>query len=336
MSKIYADGGDKLTIGPKTAKISKIIINADGKEYSAGDDTGQTIRFDNPFGNEQMANALLANLRRYSYQPYSAEKLFLTPASELGDTIAIGGVVGGVNQVEKTYGRLLAANVKSPVKQDVVHEIKIKSRKQRVDERRYQQTQNSIGGLGGRIGNLKDDTESAFEHLTAAIAGGEIASDLSLYTAKTKENITAIAKLTAQIYDRESGGLKVALYEDLDNIASAEDRKKLKSAETTLYARVGQAEASLKLRVTEEQLKKTVAELTADFIKLKGFVTVEDGSLRLDKNLYCRKGISYLHKISAGEVSCTAFKYVKDNGVTTLTPKQITSTDGTVYTVLGA
>ena len=116
---------------------SKIIINVtDDLYYAAGDDTGRTLTLSCPWGTQAMANNLLAQMRGFSYQPYTAEGAILDPASELGDGISVNGVYSGIYQMDTTFNSHCSTNISAPFDEEINYEFPYESKQNREVKRK--------------------------------------------------------------------------------------------------------------------------------------------------------------------------------------------------------
>lgn len=121
-----------LDVAPQFNGYSKVIIHKDDEtQVSAGDDSGQVLEFDNPLGTQEMANNILEKLRGYQYQPYKAENVMLDPAAEIGDGVSIKDIYGGIYKRSRTFSRLMGADISAPAEEEVDHEYKYESPKER-------------------------------------------------------------------------------------------------------------------------------------------------------------------------------------------------------------
>lgn len=111
---------------------SKVIIHvSDNTTYEVGDDTGRTLELDNPFGTQQMAVDILTKLKGFQYQPYEAQGALLDPAAEIGDGVNMRGAYGGIYTRERTFGRLMKADVSAPQDEEINHEYQYESPEER-------------------------------------------------------------------------------------------------------------------------------------------------------------------------------------------------------------
>lgn len=113
---------------PQFDSYSKVIIHV-GKDsqITVGTDTGRTLEIDNPFGTRQMAEDILAKLKGYQYQPYTADGALLDPAAEIGDAVTVGNVYGGLYRRNTSFGRLMASDIAAPQDEEINHEFAFQS-----------------------------------------------------------------------------------------------------------------------------------------------------------------------------------------------------------------
>lgn len=95
----------------------------DGQSYTAGDDSGRTIKAECPWASQQMADNLLAQVKGFQHQPYSAAGAILDPAAEMGDTVTIDGVAGKIFRRDQRFGTLYRADLSAPGDEEINHEI---------------------------------------------------------------------------------------------------------------------------------------------------------------------------------------------------------------------
>lgn len=95
----------------------------DGQSYTAGDDSGRTIKAECPWASQQMADNLLAQVKGLRHQPYSAAGAIIDPAAEMGDTVTIDGVAGKIFRRDQRFGTLYRADLSAPGDEEINHEI---------------------------------------------------------------------------------------------------------------------------------------------------------------------------------------------------------------------
>ena len=112
-----------LEVSPQFNSYSKVIIHvSDETTYISGNDDGRTLEIDNPFGTQAMADAILNSLSGYQYQPYQADGALLDPAAEIGDAANMRGNYGGIYTRDRTFGRLMKADISAPCDEEINHE----------------------------------------------------------------------------------------------------------------------------------------------------------------------------------------------------------------------
>lgn len=122
----------QVDVSPQFDNYSKVVIHvSEDTTYVAGNDTGRTLEIDNPFGTQAMANNMLASMTGYQYQPYEAQGALLDPAAEIGDAVNMRGAYGGIYTRERTFGRLMKADVSAPHDEEINHEYQYESPEER-------------------------------------------------------------------------------------------------------------------------------------------------------------------------------------------------------------
>lgn len=148
-----------LTVTDALGTYSKVIINITDELYvEAGGDTGRTLIIDCPWGTQEMANNILADLEGYQYQPYEAEDAILDPAAEVGDGLTVNGVYGGIFRLSFEAGALHKANVSAPQDEEIDHEYKYESRADRAIQRRLANVQSELSVQADQIAAKVDET----------------------------------------------------------------------------------------------------------------------------------------------------------------------------------
>ena len=155
---------------PEFDGFSKVIITvSDEIEYSAGTDSGRTLRLSCPWGTAQMAKNILADIRGYQYQPYTAEGAMIDPAAELGDGISANNIYSGIYTKKIKFGSLLTATVAAPEDEEINHEYPYKSKPNKEITREAKQIRASLAVESARISAEVEQRKSAVETLTAML-----------------------------------------------------------------------------------------------------------------------------------------------------------------------
>ena len=130
--------------------------NGDEIVIESGNTDGRTLEIKNPFGTQEMADNILADINGYQYQPMSADNALLDPAAEMGDGVTVNGVYSGVFVRATQFGRLMASDIAAPTDEEIEHEFAIESASDRQYTRFVQQTKSLL-----KITNLAIEAEVA-------------------------------------------------------------------------------------------------------------------------------------------------------------------------------
>ncbi len=167
---------------PEFDGFSKVvIIVSDEIEYSAGTDSGRTLRLTNPWGTPEMAQNILDSIQGFQYQPYTAENAILDPAAELGDGVTANNVYGGIYTKKVKFGPLLTATVAAPEDEEINHEYPYKSKPNKEITREAKMLRASLAIEAAKIAaEVKDRTEADAEISSILeLQAGQIAAKVS-------------------------------------------------------------------------------------------------------------------------------------------------------------
>lgn len=121
-----------LDVSPQFDGYSKVIIHIDDKtQVSAGNDSGRVMEVTNPLGTQEMAERMLAKLRGYQYQPFNSDGALLDPAAEIGDGVSIKDTYGGIYNRNRSFSRLMKADISAPHDEEIDHEYKFETPQER-------------------------------------------------------------------------------------------------------------------------------------------------------------------------------------------------------------
>lgn len=154
-----------LEASPQFAPYSRVqIVVSDDTIIEVGNDTGRTLKLANPFGTQAMAESILTSLQGFQYQPYVASGAILDPAAEIGDGANIRGMYGGIYTRNRSFGRLMKADISAPQDEEINHEYAYESKEQREFSR--------------QIGEVKASLIIANDRISASVSktGGDAAS----------------------------------------------------------------------------------------------------------------------------------------------------------------
>lgn len=158
-----------------------VIVVSEDLEYAAGVETGRTLSMECPWGTQEMANNLLASVRGFQYQPYTAHGAILDPAAELGDGLTANNVYGGIYSLTTRFGSLCRAEVSAPAEEELDHEYPYVPKQERKVTRRLYTLSTELkvqaGLISAEIAERKSDVESINTKLT--LQSGQIAAKVS-------------------------------------------------------------------------------------------------------------------------------------------------------------
>ena len=219
MSKAFIGGlCGSISTPPSFEPISKVVVMLDDENaYTAGDDTGREIRVPCPYGTQEMANKLLAQLSGYKYRPVSAEDALIDPAAELGDAITVGGVYTVYAEQDMEFDHMMAVDVSAPGEEELLPEYSYQSPMQQMNYK-ITKTRSLItksteevlikvegtdgkGGLAGQVASLS----TKVDNIKLSVSNGTSSSTLKLMSGNT-ELSSAEIKITGMVtFDSLSG-----------------------------------------------------------------------------------------------------------------------------------
>ena len=158
-----------------------VIVVSDEIEYSAGTETGRTLRLTCPWGTPEMAQNILQDVRGFQYQPYTADGAIIDPSVELGDGVTANNVYGGVYTQAIKFGPLLTATVAAPEDEEINHEYPYKSKPNKEITREAKMLRASLAIEAAKIAaEVKDRTEADAEiNSILELQAGQIAAKVS-------------------------------------------------------------------------------------------------------------------------------------------------------------
>lgn len=156
---------------PQFDGFSRVVITvSDDVEYSAGTESGCTLRLTCPWGTLQMAENILSDIQGFQYQPYTAEGAFIDPSTELGDGITVNNVYGGVYSQSLKFGPRLTATVSAPTEEEINHEYPYVPKQDRKVTRSLRQLSSELlvqaGLISAEVTERKTETEKLFSQLS--------------------------------------------------------------------------------------------------------------------------------------------------------------------------
>lgn len=180
-----------LTIGQPLPGISKVKLHRmDGKEYSAGNDSGRLLNVDCPWATQAMADGILQRVAGYAYTPFRATDLIVEPAFEIGDTVSCDDLTERVYSASLSYGAASLGTLSAP---DVAE-----------TDRNYYAGKNSVGGGAGRA------IDKVQKVSLKAKAGLDQITDVEYDEDGNPTYAIAESALYAQLLDEDTGAVKTA------------------------------------------------------------------------------------------------------------------------------
>ena len=154
--------------GIESKPITKVeLLDENGDIVGvAGTDSGKTLTAQNPDGNNEMAQAILAKVSGYTHIGYEGQNAMLDPAAEIGDAVTVSGHYVPIVSTDSTFDSLLAVNISAPDADELDDEYPYKSKTQRQIERNMAVTRSlitktseeinlEIQGVDGRVSSLQ-------------------------------------------------------------------------------------------------------------------------------------------------------------------------------------
>ena len=154
--------------GIESKPITKVeLLDENGDIVGvAGTDSGKTLTAQNPDGNNEMAQAILAKVSGYTHIGYEGQNAMLDPAAEIGDAVTVTGHYVPIISTDSTFDSLLAVNISAPDADELDDEYPYKSKTQRQIERNMTVTRSlitksaneinlEIQGVDGRVSALQ-------------------------------------------------------------------------------------------------------------------------------------------------------------------------------------
>lgn len=259
---------DVINIGRKFSNIeasspfeaySKVIIHIDDEtQVSAGKNGGRVLEVDNPLGTKAIAQEMLDKLNGFRYQPYEADGAILDPAAEIGDAINTPSVWGGIYTRNRTFGRLMRADISAPHDEEINHEYQYESPMER-------QFKREMGDVHASLRIQSDRIESEVAERKADGA------ELSTRITQTSDAITTEVSRATQA----EGELSAALSIQAEEISA----KVSESGGSNTSGSFSWALTASGHRWYANGNKNPVMEVTADGLTVRGVIEATSGKI---------------------------------------------------------
>lgn len=161
---------ESLEVSPEFSVYSGVeIVDADGNIELIGNTTGRVVSI--PGITKSQAQAILSDLAGsgFQYQPYTSEKVVITPAAEIGDGVTINGVYSGIYKLSKDFSPAMKARLEAPLDEEVDHEFPYEPKQDRIYKREIAESQAAISLTQEQISAEVSRATSAEESLSSAI-----------------------------------------------------------------------------------------------------------------------------------------------------------------------
>ena len=198
-----------LDVAPQFSKYSKVVLNVTNElHYVAGDSTGRTLTVECPWGTQTVADNILASIKGYAYQPFTATGALVDASAELGDVIEVDGVASRIYSQNTTFGALMFSDVSAPEDEEVDHEFPYEPKQERKVRRQFANVQATLAIQADAIQAEVEQRESDVEVLIALF---EIQSDqISAKVSQTGGNSQSFGwNLTSSSWVIQSSGSEV-------------------------------------------------------------------------------------------------------------------------------
>ena len=113
--------------------------------------SGRVLTIENPWGTQAQADAILTQIKGFSYQPYEATDAFVDPSAEIGDGVSVNDVYSGIYSLARRYSALMPADVAAPQSEEIDHEYPYESMADRSIERRFSAVESEFRIQSGEI-----------------------------------------------------------------------------------------------------------------------------------------------------------------------------------------
>lgn len=206
--------------------VSRVTFLLDDENsITAGDDTGTELLADCPHATQEMANAILARVKGYRYQMFSAEDAALDPSAELGDGVTAGGiysVISRLNDDGSGYAGIAAPGeaeledefpTGGPLTKEFSRKISsVRSQIIKTAEKITLLVENEVEGLEGKLEltakSLTSEIKNTRDGLNSKIE--QTASSLTTQISNTQSGLNSKIEQTAASIQSQVNGLNNA------------------------------------------------------------------------------------------------------------------------------
>ena len=136
--KVYVGSRvSSLEVGEPFEPISRVTMRVDEDHYyTAGDDTGRTLEYENIWATQEMVDNVYKQLKGFIYKPFKATDAMIDPAAEPGDGVTVGGEYFMLTSMDTVFDVKCASTIGAPGEKEIDHEYPYMSWQEREMERR--------------------------------------------------------------------------------------------------------------------------------------------------------------------------------------------------------
>ncbi len=289
--------GQKLTAFEDNGKIRPVsrvtLVIDDDNTVTAGDDTGYEIVANCAYATQEMADAILAQMKGYEYQMYTADAARLDPAAELGDGVTASGVYGVLSRLSDDGGGY--PDITAPGEAEMENEFPVGS------------------------GPMTKAFERKFKDTYSRIT--KTAEEIRLEVVKEVEGLTSS-------FDVKLDEIRGEVTDAVNGLSSSVDVKlgEITAQVTGLGGRVG------KVELTADGLTTTVNSLNGAFSKVEQTVngwtyTDPDGTTKVKGSSIETGSLVLTGSITWSDLNSSVQSSINNRGISEGTARSIASTE---------
>lgn len=114
---------EEFETAPEFAPFTGVQFYYEDKDtVFAGNDEGRVLQAECPWATQEIADAVLENIRGYVYRPYEATRAVLDPAVEVGDPVLVNGTDSVLASCNTTFNALMVSDISAPNDEEIDHE----------------------------------------------------------------------------------------------------------------------------------------------------------------------------------------------------------------------
>ncbi|MBP5460709.1 MAG: hypothetical protein J6Y20_01090 [Lachnospiraceae bacterium] len=331
---------------PEYAPISKVRIvvgeDANGQTivYESGDNNGRTIEIDNPWGTQEIANAVLQAIQGYAYKPYKADGAILNPVAEIGDAVSVGEVYSVIAECETTFSPIMSANIGAREDSNIDHEYPYEDSTTRYIDQAIAKTRTSLtvemghiaaevaemgnpdvaGSLADKIAKLDMKADSISASLEANyMTNGEVNASINTAISLSEGRISSTVSATYQTKTQAQADLATA-----KGYADQKDSALQTSIQTAYTSAINQSASEIRATVAKSVDKYDISSLPSNSGVIQAYGAVSNTAYPPASN----NGKIYINLTTGEYWKSNGSKWVKQTG----TAPTVTSTFNTRIT----